>query len=220
MKYENVIFDLDGTLLDTLADIADSVNHTMTAFGLPELNESEVRAHVGNGSARLIELCLPGGRENPEFGAALAHYSAWYEDHCRIKTRPYPGITELLRRLNAAGVRCAVVSNKPDAAVQELDRLFFRGLTRAAVGERPGIRRKPAPDSLLAVMESLGASPAETVYVGDSEVDIITAGNAGVDCVSVLWGFRDRGELEERGASVLVSDAEELWSALSGENNE
>lgn len=216
MKYKTVIFDLDGTLLNTLDDIADSVNHTMRKLGLPEASLAEVRARVGNGSARLIELCVPGGRDGALFGTALADYSAWYDAHCRIKTRPYPGVPELVEALGRDGTDCAVVSNKPDTAVRELNRVFFRGLMKTAVGERDGVRRKPAPDSVLRAMEELGAEKSSTVYIGDSEVDVMTAKNAGVDCITVLWGFRDKDELAAHGATRFASDADELLRLLEG----
>lgn len=217
MKYSHIIFDLDGTLLDTLDDIRDSLNHTLRRFGMPEKTLDEVRAAVGNGSARLIELSVPGGRGNSEYETVLAEYSAWYPGHSLIKTRPYPGIPELLRGLTASGAQTAIVSNKPDVAVRELAAHFFTGLIAAAVGERPGIFRKPAPDMLSAVMGTLGAEPDNTVYIGDSEVDIATARNAGIDCISVAWGFRTREELAGAGASVIVGDAEALLGLLSDE---
>jgi phosphoglycolate phosphatase len=214
MKYDTVIFDLDGTLLDTLADIRESLNHTLGLFGLPAKTAEEVRAALGNGSARLVELCVPGGRVYPEFEAVLAAYSEWYPSHARIRTRPYPGIVPLLEKLAASGIRTAIVSNKPDAAVKDLDIAFFTGLTAAAAGEQPGIRRKPAPDMLIAVMDRLGAGPENTLYVGDSEVDIATAKNAGVPCVSVTWGFRTADELRTAGASVIVENPAELCDVL------
>jgi len=214
MKYKFIIFDLDGTLLYTLDDIRDSLNHTLRRFGLPEKTPDEVRASLGNGSARLVELNVPGGRENPEYEAAFAEYSAWYPRHALLKTRPYPGIPALLETLAAAGTKTAIVSNKPDAAVRDLDAHFFSGLTAAAVGEKTGTRRKPAPDLVLEAMSALGAAGADTVYVGDSEVDIATAQNVGIDCIAVAWGYRSVAELRAADASVIVSDTAELLRAL------
>lgn len=215
MKYDTVIFDLDGTLLNTLADIRDSLNHTLSLFRLPEKTAEAVCAALGNGSARLVELCVQGGRGNPEFENILAAYSEWYPCHAGIKTRPYPGIVELLKMLAASGIRSAIVSNKPDAAVKELAAVFFAGLTAAAVGERPGVRRKPAPDMLTAVMNRLEAGPESTIYVGDSEVDIATAKGAGIPCISVAWGFRSADELRAAGASVIAKNTAELFEILA-----
>ncbi|NCC69890.1 MAG: HAD family hydrolase, partial [Clostridia bacterium] len=206
MKYRFIIFDLDGTLLYTLDDIRDSLNHTLRRFGLPEKAMDEVRGSLGNGSARLVELCVPGGRKNPDFEAVFAEYSAWYAGHALCKTRPYPGILELLEQLFSSGAKTAIVSNKPDASVKYLDAHFFSGLTAAAIGEKPGTRRKPAPDSVFEAMAALGAAREDTVYVGDSEVDIATAQKAGIDCISVAWGFRSTTELEAAGADSIVAD--------------
>ena len=214
MKYKAVIFDLDGTLLDTLDDIKDSVNKTMREFNLKEQSRDEVKAHVGNRSAKLIEQSIPDGINNINFDKILNYYSNWYESHCNIKTAPYPGIISCMEKLKASEISCAVVSNKPQSAVTELSQLYFAELASVAIGESPGIRRKPAPDTVIKAMEMLNADPAKTVYVGDSEVDIKTAEAAGIDCISVLWGFRSREELLQNGASVLAEDAGELISAL------
>ncbi|MEG1633220.1 MAG: HAD family hydrolase [Oscillospiraceae bacterium] len=216
MSCDTVVFDLDGTLLDTLDDLCDSLNHVLLTHALPAQTRDEVMSHVGNGSARLVELSLQNGREHPLFDEVLRDYGAWYAAHCRLRTAPYPGISALLRRLSAEGIRCAVVSNKPDGAVKSLCADFFPGLLSAAIGERPGIKRKPAPDTLLSAMAELKALPSRTVYVGDSEVDIATAKNAGVRCVSVLWGFRTARQLTAAGATAAASDTHELYSLLLG----
>lgn len=216
MRYDTVIFDLDGTLLDTLEDLRDAVVHAMRDFGLPEPTRDEMRARLGNGSGYLIAHCVPGGREFPQYQEVFDDYLSFYEAHSRIKTAPYPGIMELLEELKAAGVKCAIVSNKPHTAAAQLARDFFSGLVLTAVGEKPGIRRKPAPDTVLAAMDELGAEPARTVYVGDSEVDIDTARAAGIGCISVTWGFRTREQLIESGASVLVDDAAGLKREITG----
>lgn len=214
MKYKLVIFDLDGTLLDTLEDIHDSLNHTLRLFGLPKLTLDEVRARLGNGSARLIELSIPNGRNNPQFDSILADYSQWYHEHALIKTHPYPGVLELMEKLVSNGVKTAIVSNKPDATVKELNTLFFSNFTSAAVGEKADIRRKPAPDTIIAVMNELGVKAENTLYIGDSEVDIATAGNAGIDCISVAWGFRSEAELKSSGATLIVTDTAKLLSEI------
>lgn len=216
MRYDTVIFDLDGTLLDTLDDLTDGVNHALADFGYPLATRGQIRSRLGYGSAHLIAESVPGGRDNPDYQAVFDDYLDFYRAHSSVKTAPYPGTLELLGRLAGLGVRCAIVSNKPDSAAQILSERWFSGLVAATVGEREaeGIRRKPAPDSLLEVMRRLGASAPRTVYVGDSEVDIETAANAGVDCISCTWGFRTREQLIASGAKVLVSDMAGLEESL------
>ncbi len=210
--YKTIIFDLDGTLLDTLDDLWLSVNAALTVCGLPLREREEVRAFVGNGIAKLMERAC-GEVDAPILARALAAFKSHYGAHCEDNTKPYAGIIELLQALQAQGLQTAVVSNKADFAVKKLAKSYFGGLLRAAVGENEegGIGKKPAPDSLLAVIKDLGATREETVYVGDSEVDIQTAKNAGVACVSCTWGFKDREFLVENGATTLVSTPRELW---------
>ena len=214
MKYTTVIFDLDGTLLDTLDDLTDGVNHALADFGYPLADREQIRARLGYGSGHLIAESVPGGRDCPDYQAVFDDYLAYYRAHSSVKTRPYGGIPELLASLGRRGVRCAIVSNKPDSAAVELGERWFAGLVETTVGERPGIRRKPAPDSLLEVMRRLGAEAASTAYVGDSEVDIDTARATGVDCVSVSWGFRTREQLVESGAGVIADSVEDLAREL------
>lgn len=203
--YKTVIFDLDGTLLDTLADLHASVNAALAAYGLPSRSVEEVRAFVGNGIAKLIERAI-GDKNYPDFEGVLSAFKEHYGAHCKDKTKPYGGILELLKKLQAAGVKTAVVSNKADFAVKLLAEEYFSGLLLYAVGENEaaGVRKKPAPDSLFAVMEKLNAKKEDAVYVGDSEVDIQTAQNAGVACISVTWGFKDREFLLTHGAKILI----------------
>ena len=209
--YEAVIFELDGTLLDTLDDLWAAVNAALGKFGLPLRTKEEVRSFVGNGIAKLIERSL-GEVKKAVFDGVLQEFKSYYGAHCEDKTKPYEGILPLLYELKARGIQVAVVSNKADFAVKKLAEGYFKGLLQEAVGENEaeGIRKKPAPDSLLAVMERLGVCPRSTVYVGDSEVDIQTAKNAGVDCISVTWGFKDRAFLLENGATVLVDAPKEI----------
>ena len=214
MRYDTVIFDLDGTLLDTLDDLTDGVNHALADFGYPLASRGEIRARLGYGSGHLIAESVPGGREDPNYQAVFDDYLEFYRAHSSVKTRPYPGTEELLAALQARGIRRAIVSNKPDSAAQELYERWFSESVEFCVGEREGIRRKPAPDSLLEVMRALGAARDRTVYVGDSEVDIETARAAGVDCISCTWGFRTREQLLESGAETLVSDMGELLERL------
>lgn len=208
--YEVIVFDLDGTLLDTLADLHASVNAALEKFSFPRRTQEEVRSFVGNGIALLMKRAI--GKETPVFDEVLAAFKTHYGEHCADKTRPYAGILPLLKELRARGIKTAVVSNKADFAVKKLAEKYFEGLLFAAIGEdeEHGIRKKPAPDSLFAVLETLGADKSKTAYVGDSEVDIQTAKNAGVDCISVTWGFKDREFLIGHGASVLIDSPDEI----------
>jgi len=214
MSYKLAIFDLDGTVLDTIDDLADAVNHVLTEFGMPCRSIDEVRAYTGNGARRLIELSATPGTPNETVDKILSVYREYYGAHSEIKTAPYAGICEMLKKLRASGCRTAVLSNKPDAPVVTLCKKYFDGLFDYAAGEREGIIRKPSPDGIYQIMKLFGASAAETVYIGDSEVDIETARNAGLDCISVDWGFRDRSTLIDAGAVRIVSSADELLSAI------
>ena len=211
MHYTSVLFDLDGTLLDTLGDLTAAMNRTLTRHGLPERTRQQMRAALGNGARQLMELSVPAGTDGALFETLLAEYNADYAAHCRIETAPYPGVDALLQQLHAQGRKLAIVSNKPDEAVRALRTEFFAD---TAVGEKQGIRRKPAPDTLLTAMVQLGAERTSTVYVGDSEVDIATARAAGLPCISVLWGFRDRDVLEQAGAQQFAADTGELARLL------
>ena len=212
MKYKAILFDLDGTLLDTLEDMADALNRTMDRFQLPHRSLREVRSFVGNGAKRLVALAT--GAEGERLEEILAVYKEDYDRNYLIKTAPYPGIMALLDRLHEAGCLVGIVSNKPDSTVQSLAEALFEGKADISVGEKSGIRRKPAPDTVLAAMEALGVTKAEAVYVGDSEVDVMTARAAGVPCISVTWGFRDRDVLEEAGAETFADTCDALWQLL------
>ena len=214
MKYDTVIFDLDGTLLDTLDDLTDGVNHALADFVYPLADREQIRTRLGYGSGYLIAQSVPGGFDDPNYQAVFDDYLAYYRAHSSVKTRPYEGVPELLEELKARGVRRAIVSNKPDSATQELYERWFASSVDYAVGERSGIRRKPAPDSLLEAMRILGAEKRRTVYVGDSEVDIETAAAAGVDCISCTWGFRSAEQLVRSGAVTLVERAADLLALL------
>ena len=209
-----VIFDLDGTLLYTIEDLADSCNEALSFYGYPERTIDEVRQFVGNGLGVLVELALPDGRKNPQFEAVLQKLRECYAKNCEHKTRPYEGVPEMLDTLIERGFKCAIVSNKPDAQVKELATLYFPTSVSVAVGEREGIRRKPYPESLNSVMEQLGVDKKDVVYVGDSDVDIKTAANAQVACVSVCWGFKSREFLIQNGASEIISTPEDLLELL------
>ena len=195
-----IVFDLDGTLLDTLEDLTDSVNYAIGKFGFPKRTLDEIRSFVGNGIAKLIERVIPEGTENPHYEEILKTFREYYALHCKDKTKPYDGIIEMLDTLDKEGYRMAVVSNKFDAAVKELCGLYFGKRIRTAVGESGKVRKKPAPDAVYQVLEDLSVSAADAVYVGDSDVDIATAGNVPMTCISVTWGFRSCGQLLAAGA--------------------
>lgn len=214
MKYEAALFDMDGTILDTLEDMYLSVNAALREFSLPEITLEETSAYVGNGARRLIEQAVPAGTEPELTERVLAWYLPYYNDHSRIKTKPYDGIPELLTELKSAGLKLAVVSNKPNTTVGELNRLFFDGLFLSAVGESPEVRRKPWPDMVNAAVEAMGPDKSRCVYIGDSEVDVATARNAGLDCIAVSWGFRTREQLVEAGAQSIAASPRELAELL------
>ncbi len=214
MRYDTVIYDLDGTLLNTLDDLAAAVNHAMAQGGYPQHTAAQVAAMLGNGMENLIRRALPGDASQEAFEQALAVFKAYYGQHSADLTAPYPGVLDLLCELDALGVRQAVVSNKGDPFVKALCKQYFGGFITAAVGEQPGVRRKPAPDSVHKVMADFGCDPARTLYVGDSEVDILTAQNAGLDCVCLSWGFRTREQLLENGAGLIADTAEQLKKAI------
>ena len=212
MTYSTYIFDLDGTLLDTLQDLAASVNYALRQHGMPEHSVDDVRRFVGNGVRLLMERAVPNGAQNPDFEATFATFREHYMHHSLDTTKPYPGIPEVLAELKARGCRLAVVSNKMMAATQELIHHFFPDTIEVAIGEHEaeGIRKKPAPDTVYAAFKALGVGKENAVYVGDSDVDIQTAHNAGLPCISVLWGFRDRDFLIKHGAETFVSLPSEL----------
>ena len=217
MKYRFLFFDLDGTLLNTLDDLHNAVNTILTRHYMPEITPEQTAAFLGNGAGHLIHCAVPAGTPEEQEKEILAEYRRYYQEHCQVRTAPYPGILEMLKRLKDAGCVMAVVSNKPDAAVKELNRLFFKGLLVSAIGESAEIRRKPAPDTVFEAMQQTGADPDSSVYIGDSEVDIQTAFNAGLPCISVAWGFRSKSELEAAGAKVIAGNAMELEKMLTEE---
>ena len=208
MKYKAVLFDMDGTLLDTLADMVAAVNHILSVHGYPLRTVEEVRAFVGNGARKLMERALPPDVTGDAFEALLEEYRQWYEAHACVRTAPYPGVPAVLAALHRAGVRCAVVSNKPDGATRELAARFFPGLP--AFGQQDGIPAKPAPDMVYHALAELGVEASAAAYVGDSEVDVALARNAKLPLVAVSWGFRGREALEEAGATLVVDDAATL----------
>lgn len=219
MAYAAAIFDLDGTLLDTLDDLYDAVNYALGLYELPLRSKDKVRWAIGNGIRNLVRACLPKDADEGTFEEVFVAFKSYYREHSMDKTHPYPGIAAVLRHLRTRGIRCAVVSNKADAAVQTLIDHFFPGEFDAIVGEREaeGIRKKPAPDTVNEVMRVLGMKKRDVVYIGDSEVDIETAANVQCDCIAVTWGFRVREFLEDKGAPVLAETPEQLEHLITGE---
>ncbi len=210
MQYGTFIFDLDGTLLNTLGDLANSVNYALQSCGLPTRTVEQVRLSVGNGVEKLIERVVPSGRSDSAFDAVHAAFRRHYIGHSLDTTKPYDGVCEMLAELRHRGVRMAVVSNKFQAATEQLCRRFFPATVEVAIGEGGGIRRKPAPDGVLEALRRLGVGVEGTVYVGDSDVDVATAKAACLPCISVTWGFRDRAFLEACGATAFADHPSDL----------
>lgn len=212
-----VIFDLDGTLLNTLDDLADSTNYALSRFGYPTRTIEEVRQFVGNGVAKLIERAIPEGKNNPNFEKCLAIFKENYAQNMYNKTAPYNGIIEMLSNLKSKGIKIAVVSNKFDLAVKELCKKYFEGFIDFAAGENEaqGIKKKPAPDTVISVLNKFNFAPEDAVYVGDSDVDIMTAKNSKMPCLSVTWGFRDEKFLLENGATILINAPSEIYNHLT-----
>lgn len=214
MKFDTIIFDLDGTLLNTLFDLKESTNFALKKYGYPEKTIDEVRMFVGNGVAKLIERALPDGINNPAYKNCLEDFKKDYKIRMYDHTAPYEGILEMLEKLNAAGIKTAVVSNKFDAAVKELCKKYFGKRIPVAIGESENVKKKPAPDSVLRAMDLLHAKKNKTIYCGDSDVDVQTAKNSGLPCIGVSWGFRDKALLEKEGADYIVDSPDELISLL------
>lgn len=216
MKYRAVLFDLDGTLLDTLDDLTDSVNFAMDGMGWQRRERAEVRLFLGNGIRRLMELCSPNDISEAEFERAFGLFKEHYDKHNQDKTKPYEGVTEIMARFKEKGIKMAIVSNKVGSAVDMLYDKFFKDYADLAVGDMPGFKRKPAPDSCNYAIKKLGVDRSKVVYVGDSEVDLATAKNAGLDCITVLWGFRDEDFLREQGACVFAATPEDVFKEVCG----
>ncbi len=213
---DTIIFDLDGTLLDTLNDLTASVNYCMTKYGYPTYDRSQVRAMVGNGIYVLMERALPAGQKDPFYPASTRDFPEYYKQHMLDQTKPFPGILPMLHRLKEQQYKLAIVSNKFDAAVKSLNQDFFSEYISVAIGESPQISKKPAPDTVLQAIKELGARPDTCIYVGDSEVDIQTAANAKIPCISVNWGFKTTEFLKSHGASHIVSSPDELLKEILG----
>ena len=213
-RIDTVIFDMDGTVLDTLEDLALSVNYTLRRFAMPEHPAEDYRRFFGNGIRYALRRAVPEGTADEQVDEMIPVFREHYDRHCLDHTRPYDGIPELMEQLKGQGYRLAIVSNKIDSAVRELNGKFFSGYVDVAIGERDGIRRKPAPDTVLQALRELGSSGKTAVYIGDSEVDLRTAENAGVPCITVLWGFRDRRDLEREGAVTFAGTPRDVLEIL------
>lgn len=209
-----IIFDLDGTLLNTIEGLKNSTNFALKKFNCPEITLEQTRSFVGNGVRKLIERAIPNGEKNPDFEKCLNTFKEHYSKTMYQKTVAYDGIEDMLTELKKRGIKTGVVSNKFDTAVKELCKNYFDGLIIVAIGESPNVRKKPAPDSVLKAMEILGAKPENTLYVGDSDVDIQTAKNTNLKSVGVTWGFRDRELLEEEGADFIINTPCELLELI------
>lgn len=216
MKYDAIFFDLDGTVVDSLQDIADAVNHTMACFGLPRHTPEALKPHLGWGVGHLMRAILP-DLSQARVDAVLDCYRPYYALHAGDKSRPFDGILAMMERLKAGGLLLAILSNKPDDAVQPLARQYFSDLVSLAVGELEGVRRKPYPDMVEAAARQLNVPLARCLYVGDTEVDIETAKNAGIDCACVTWGFRTREQLKKAGASIIVDTPGELEGMITSD---
>ncbi len=212
MKYRNIIFDLDGTLLNTIEDLTDGVNHVMEMYGYNTYSINEIKSFVGNGIMKLMERAVPNGKENEKFDDMYNEFKSYYTNHCRIKTRPYDGILDLLTRLKEQGYGLAIVSNKNDSAVKELARYFFDEYISVAIGQSETTRKKPAPDTVYEAIKQL--PEGRSLYVGDSEVDKMTADNAKTDCVLVSWGFRDKNMLVNLEPLAVINSPDELIALI------
>ena len=215
-RINTVIFDMDGTVLYTLDDLKTATNVILRQYGYPERSLDEVRQFVGNGIRKTIERAVPADvAENQELiDLMFTDFQKYYDVHCLDETRPYDGILELMDTLKAKGYKMAIVSNKVDTAVKELNQHFFGDRVPVAIGEKPGVKKKPAPDTVFAALEELGSTKEESVYIGDSDVDFNTALNSDMPCISVLWGFRDRDFLESMGVSTFAQKPEDILGLL------
>ena len=210
MKYELIVFDMDGTILDTLEDLKNSMNHTLKLHNMPERTLDEIRSFVGNGIRKLIERAVMSGTSTEQIDVIHKDFMEHYEIHCADFTRPYDGVNDLIKELRNRGYKTAVVSNKADGAVQDLCVQYFPGLFDLAIGERPEIAKKPAADMINLALNKLNVSKEKAVYIGDSDVDVATARNSKLDMIAVDWGFRTREFLMEQGAETIVSKPEEI----------
>lgn len=211
---DTIIFDMDGTVLNTLDDLTESVNYVMNRFNMPTHGTEDYRRYFGNGIRYALKCAVPEGTSDSVIDEMLPVFKEHYDKHCLDRTRPYDGITELMRKLKGRGYKMAIVSNKIDSAVKELNDRFFSEYVDVAIGEREGIKRKPAPDTVIAALNELVSNKETSVYIGDSEVDYQTAVNSGIPCISVLWGFRDKDYLVDIGAELFAETPQEVLDIL------
>lgn len=210
MKYKAVIFDMDGTILNTLEDLKNATNYSLRQFGMPERSLEEVRMFVGNGIRKLVERAVPAGTSEEKIAQVLDVFLEYYEIHSADNTSPYPGILELVEKLKNSGIKTAVSTNKADVPAQELGREYFNGIFDLIVGQQDGLKVKPAPDSVNKILSILDIQKKDAIYIGDSDVDVQTAKNSGLDFIGVSWGFRGREFLEKNGAKNIVDNANEI----------
>lgn len=215
LRYNPIIFDMDGTLLDSLDDLMDSVNYSLSKHGFMQKEREDIRQAIGNGVGKLIESSMPDGCSQGEYEAVLNTFREYYAEHNNDKTRPFDGILEMLKKLKEQGATIAIVSNKVDSAVQELAKAHFDGFIDCTTGEKEGVRRKPEADVINATLETLGMSSKNAVYIGDTEVDIQTAKNAGINGISIMWGFRDPEILAINDPDRIAMDVDELYEILT-----
>lgn len=213
-KIDTIIFDLDGTLLNSLEDLRVSVNYALFGFKYPKQTLDMVRRNVGNGIEKLMERSLPDGKDNVNYEVCLEIFKEHYKTHMSVNTKPYPHILETLAALKSRGYKLAVVSNKFDAAVKPLCQKYFKSLIDVAIGQSKDTKKKPAPDTVYMALDELESSAETSIYVGDSEVDIQTAKNSGMDCISVSWGFKTKEFLEQNGASVIIDTPLEIFNYI------
>lgn len=209
-----VIFDMDGTVLDTLEDLTDALNHALLKCNLPIHTIDEVRTYVGSGIVVMMQRAVPADTPKEIMDSLFAYFKEYYKDHCNDKTHAYEGIPQLMAYLKEKGIKLAIVSNKIDSAVKELNDIYFDGLVDEAIGEKKGVNKKPAPDMVFEAMKKLGVTQEEAVYVGDSDVDYATAQNSGLPCISVLWGFKTKDFLESLGATCFAEAPRDIINIL------
>ena len=214
MKYTTIVFDCDGTLLDTLTDLRNAVNYVLRAHDLPERSVPEVKAALGNGVAHLMRHSLPASISEAQFNTYLDEFKAYYGEHLQDYTAPYPGMLDVLDTLRAKGYKLAIVSNKIQEGITPLNKEYFGDRLPVAIGERPGLQRKPAPDMVLQALKKLGSTQDESIYIGDSEVDVATAKNSGLLCIGVTWGFRGEQLHKDLGVKHIARKAEDIVTII------
>ena len=218
MRYTTIVFDCDGTLLDTLTDLRNAVNYVLRAHDLPEQSVPEVKAALGNGVAHLMRQSLPDSISEAEFNTYLDEFKAYYGEHLQDYTAPYPGMLDVLDTLRAKGYKLAIVSNKIQEGITPLNKEYFGDRLPVAIGERPGLQRKPAPDMVLQALKELDSTQDESIYIGDSEVDVATAKNSGLLCIGVTWGFRDEQLHKDLGVKYIARKAEDIVTIIEALN--